>query len=324
MSVNRFLKLGLMALLLALVSASQSAAQDNNSSVTGTVMDDQGQVLPGATVTIINEATKASRSGVTDARGDFKFLTMQPGTYTIKVELSGFRGFEKRSNVLNVSQALSLGDVKLAIGQLTETVIVESSGAKVDVEETQHAGLLTSTQIEQLQSKGRDVVNLLRAIPGVRYGGDTDALGDSFGTDVPNISGQRNNWARTTVDGMNGSESGGGGKVGSALSLDAISEVKVLLNLQGRVRRHGRRADPDRQQGRRLAVPRHGLLAGPAHQLERQPVGEQQDDQHEHEPGRRQGPVRDAAPRRRLQHVRLQLRRPRPRAGHGQEAVLLL
>jgi len=215
---------------VAVVFVGQAVAQDANATITGTVVDDQGQVLPGATVTIINEATKTTRAGVSDARGDFRFTTLTPGTYTVKVELQGFKASERRGNVLNASSTISLGQVKLGLGQLSEIVIVEDSGSRVNVEETQHSGLITSTQIEQLQSKGRDVVNLLRAIPGVRYGEDTDALGDSFGTDIPNISGQRNHWNRATVDGMNANESGGGGKMGSAVSIDAISEVKVLLN----------------------------------------------------------------------------------------------
>jgi hypothetical protein len=230
MSFGRHLRMGLLALLVAVVGVGQAVAQDANATVSGTVADEQGQVLPGATVTLTNEATKLARTGASDARGDFRFTNLLPGNYSVKVELQGFKAFERRNNVLNAASTLSVGTVKLALGALTEVVVVEDSGSKVNVEETQHSGLLTSTQIEQLQSKGRDIVNLLRAIPGVRYGEDTDSLGDSFGSDIPNISGQRNHWNRATIDGMNANESGGGGKMGSAVSLDAIAEVKVLLN----------------------------------------------------------------------------------------------
>ena len=230
MSFGRQLKVGLLALLVAVVGAGPAVAQDANATITGSVADEQGQVLPGATVTLVNESTKLSRTAVSDGRGDFRFTSLIPGTYTVKVEMQGFKAFERRSNVLNAASTLSLGGIKLALGQLTEVIVVEDSGSKVNVEESQHAGLLTSTQIEQLQSKGRDVVNLLRALPGVAYTDDTESLGDSFGTVMPNISGQRQHWNRLTVDGMNGSESGGGGRMGSAVSLDAISEVKVLLN----------------------------------------------------------------------------------------------
>src|SRR5687767_2319712 len=99
MSFYRGLRLGLCALLVAVTYVGQAAAQEANATISGTVADDQGQVLPGATVTIIDENTKLARSGVTDARGDFRFPTLVAGTYTVKVELQGFKGFERRNNV---------------------------------------------------------------------------------------------------------------------------------------------------------------------------------------------------------------------------------
>jgi hypothetical protein len=221
---------GLLALLVSAGLVGGAVAQDASGSISGTVADEQGSVLPGATVTLINETTKLARTGTSDARGDFRFTTLVPGAYTIKVELQGFKAYERKNNVLNAASSLSVGTLKLGLGAMTEVISVVDAGTKVNVEETQHSGLLTSTQIEQLQSKGRDVVNLLRTMPGVRYGADNDALGDSFGTVIPNINGQREHWNKSTIDGMTATESGGASRLGSAISLDAIAEVKVLLN----------------------------------------------------------------------------------------------
>jgi hypothetical protein len=230
MSFRKCVSWACLALVVAAFGTGQAVAQDANATITGSVADETGQVLPGATITIINEQTKATvRTVVSDARGDFRVPALLPGTYTVKAELSGFRAAERRGNVLSASSTLPIGAVKLNVG-LGETMIVEGSGLKVNVEESQHSGLLTATQIEQLQSKGRDVMNLLRVIPGVRYGDDTDAVGDSFGTEVPNVSGQRSHWNRVTVDGLNGNELSGTNRIGSAVNLDAIAEVKVLLN----------------------------------------------------------------------------------------------
>ena len=230
MSFGRCVRWGILALLAAVVGVGPAVAQEANATITGTVADEQGQVLPGATVTLINENTKTARSTVSDARGDFRFPTLLPGTYTVKVEMQGFKTFERRSNVLNASSTLSLGNVKLGLGQLSEVIVVEESGTKVNVEESQHSGLITSNQIDQIQSKGRDVMNLLRALPGVRYMDDLDAAGDSFGSEIPHVSGQRQEWNRLTVDGLNGNELSGSRRVASAVNLDAIAEVKVLLN----------------------------------------------------------------------------------------------
>jgi len=225
----RRLRLGLCAIILALLGR-HAFAQDVSGTISGTVIDDTSQVLPGASVTLMNERTGLSRSAVTDARGDFRFLSVDPGPYTVRVDLAGFQPVERRRNILNASDRLSLGSLKLRIGALAETVTIEASGTKVNPEETQHTGLLTATQIGQIQTKGRDVANLLRLLPGVRYADDVEALGESFGTDVPNVGGQRKHWNHVSIDGVMGNEIGGSNKLAQQINLDAIEEVKVLLN----------------------------------------------------------------------------------------------
>src|SRR4051812_11246897 len=113
----------LLALLLFVSATSRLAAQEANATVSGAVADEQGQILPGATVSLINESTKTARSAVSDARGDFRFTTLLPGSYTIKVELQGFKTFEKRSTVVSAASTLSVGTVKLGLGQLSEVVL---------------------------------------------------------------------------------------------------------------------------------------------------------------------------------------------------------
>ena len=216
-------------IIMGLPSPRDAAAQDTGT-LSGTVVDASGQVLPGATVTLANEATGGTRTMVTSDRGEFTFRAVQPGTYTVTVELSGFRRYERQHNVVNASSQLSLGDVKLEIGTLSEAVTVTAQGTIVETKNSDYSGLLTATQIQQIQIKGRDVVNLLRLLPGVHYENDIDAMGDSFGSQIPNIEGQRRNWNQVTIDGLNGNELSGTNRMNSSLNLDAIAEVKVLLN----------------------------------------------------------------------------------------------
>src|SRR5262249_21373473 len=164
----------LLALLIIATSAARAAAQDTGI-VTGTVVDQSGQVLPGATITLTNEATQTSRTQTSNERGEFTFRAVQPGTYTVAVELAGFRKYERRNNVLNASSQLAVGTIKLDIGALAESVTVTAQGTVVETKNSDYAGLLTSTQIAQIQTKGRDVVNLLRLLPGVHYENDIDA-----------------------------------------------------------------------------------------------------------------------------------------------------
>jgi hypothetical protein len=215
------------AALLLLLWAVPAAAQDTGT-ITGTVVDNQKQVIPGASVTLTHELSGSARTATSDPRGEFTFQGVAPATYTVKVELSGFKTFERRGNVLNASTRMDLGRLVLDVGPLTETITVEATGARVETSNSDYSGLLTSTQISQIQTKGRDVMSLLRLLPGVRYEDDIEAMGESFGSNVPHIAGQRRAWNQITVDGLNGNELSGTSRFASATNLDAIAEVKVL------------------------------------------------------------------------------------------------
>jgi len=221
---------GTLAVLIILAALPTAARAQDTGVVTGSVVDASEQVIPGATVTLVNEATSDTRTLVTDGSGAFTFRAVQPGSYTVVVELAGFRKYERRNNVLNASSQLAIGALTLEIGAVTEVVTVTAQGTMVETKNSDYSGLLTSTQIAQIQTKGRDVVNLLRLLPGVHYENDIDAMGDSFGSQIPNIGGQRRTWNQVTVDGLNGNELSGTSRMNSSINLDAIAEVKVLLN----------------------------------------------------------------------------------------------
>jgi Carboxypeptidase regulatory-like domain/TonB-dependent Receptor Plug Domain len=216
-------------LTLTLIVPRVTAAQ-NTGTLAGTVVDNQNQVIPGATVLLINERTADSRSTTSGPRGQFAFQAVPPGSYTVKIELTGFRTLERRNNVLNANGRLDLGALRLDVGTLSEVVSVVAEGTTVETKNSDYSGLLTATQIAQIQTKGRDVISLLRLLPGVHYDNDIEAMGDSFGSQLPNIGGQRRYWNQVTVDGLNGNEMSQTHRFSSAINLDAIAEVKVLLN----------------------------------------------------------------------------------------------
>ena len=125
---------------------------------------------------------------------------------------------------------MSVGTLALDIGSLGETVVVEARGTQVNVAETQYSGIITSKQIEQVQVLGRDVTSIMRLLPGVRYENTVDSLGMSFGTNVPNVGGARRDWSNVIVDGVVSNEVGNSGLMAQQINLDAIAEVRVLLN----------------------------------------------------------------------------------------------
>src|SRR4029450_1762156 len=123
--------------------------------ISGTVVDPQKSVVPGATVTVINEATSDSRVAVTDDQGAFQVTNLQPARYTVRVELASFRTYERKSVVLSSSERVSVGTITLEVGGLGETVTVEATGSHVNTTETEQGSVVRRTPMERSQVPGR-------------------------------------------------------------------------------------------------------------------------------------------------------------------------
>src|SRR5215813_1853247 len=199
-------------------------------SVSGTVVDTGGAVIPGATVSITADKTGESRNQTTSGEGRFSFAALQPGTYTLKVERQGFQTLERKSVILSANENLALGDLQMQAGQVSEMVTVTSAGAVVETQSSDLTARLTADQIDLISTKGRDITSLLRLIPGTSNDDDIEAVGEGFGTNLPNISGQRGRSTVTMIDGLNASEPSGSNKISMTINQDAVAEVKVLRN----------------------------------------------------------------------------------------------
>ncbi len=220
-----------LAVLVALAALTPAAAaQSVSGSLAGTVVDQTRQLVPGASVTLVNEQTGDSRATTSNETGVFVFSAVQPGAYTVRVELAGFATFELRNTVVPANEQVPVGALQLNVGTLTETVTATSTGSFVQTLSSERSALITSTQLEQVADRGRDVVSLLRVLPGVAYQTPTDSPGANFGTTTPNINGNRATWNTITVDGVVGNDLGSPQVFSSSINFDAIGEVQVELN----------------------------------------------------------------------------------------------
>src|SRR5918998_1816422 len=118
------------ALLLLTLAAPPARAQGTASRVTGVVTDPSGAVVPGATVTLTNEATKVSFTTESTSTGQYVFESVQVGIYTVEVEKSGFKKFSAPGNQVNVNQPATV-DVRLEVGNIADVVTVESAAELV-------------------------------------------------------------------------------------------------------------------------------------------------------------------------------------------------
>src|SRR2546425_1086899 len=219
-----------VAILTLAVAPPAALAQSVSASVAGTVVDQTRQVIPGANVTLISELTSDMRATTTNEAGVFVFSALRPGTYTVRVELTGFTTFERKNTVVPANEQLSVGAIQLNAGSLSETVTLVASGTPVQTLSSERSALITSNQIQNIADRGRDVVSLLRVLPGVAYQTPTDSPGGNFGTTTPNINGNRATWNTMTVDGVVGNDLGSPQVFSSSINFDAIGEVQVELN----------------------------------------------------------------------------------------------
>ncbi len=217
--------------LLLLVSTS-AWAQSSTSSVLGSVLDAQGGSVPGAAVTLVSETTNDQRTFTTDSSGNFVFTSVQPGTYTARVESKGFQAYKKKGIVVSASERLSLGNISLVVGSVAETIVVTAESAVVQTASAEGAAVLTTEQLGSITQRGRNVVGYLRLLPGVATSGESEALhgAGSIGTGLPNVNGIRAGALTIGVDGQQGQDNGSSNTYTTSVSLDAIAEVKVLLN----------------------------------------------------------------------------------------------
>ena len=198
--------------------------------VSGTVLDVSGGVVPGATITLTSETTKQVRETKSNGEGLFSFTAVPRDSYKLKVEHAGFKAFERTGIVVSVNEKVALSGLTLALGSSSETVTVTSEAAHVATESSEESAVVTTNQLGNLTARGREVVSLLRTIPGVTYQADQDSPGGTFGTSTSSIRGAGAGMNILAVDGIVSNDMGSPNVFSSATQEEAIGEVKVILN----------------------------------------------------------------------------------------------
>ena len=221
-----------LALFVMLV-AGAAFAQDTGS-IRGTVTDTTGAIVPGATVTLQNEATKFSRNIVTDAKGAYYFGAVSPGSYTVTVEIPGFKMASRKG--MRMSQREAAGyDVVLEVGAQSERIEVTAQREMIQTQTGAREGLLTSEQIDNFSVVGRSPLELLRILPGsvMPDVSSLESVGNLTGVSNTNqdaqyaVNGIRGSNTVVTLDGSRLGDFGSNNGVIVVPNNDMVSEVKV-------------------------------------------------------------------------------------------------
>jgi len=215
------------------------ASAQNTASISGTVKDAAGAVIPGAKVVLINESSKGTRSERSNGDGFFYFAAVQPGaTYSIQVGYKGFEDWDVTGIVVHPGDNLTVPKIILRIGAVTDSVTVTAEVAGVTTSTGEHSTLITSAQIQRLSTVGRDAAELVSILPGFTYLATDGSNGapnyQTVGPGYGNLGNFGSNGAAPQTgmvninsDGANIIDAGDMGGNIANINMDQVQEVKV-------------------------------------------------------------------------------------------------
>ena len=166
-------------MLLCLGTTTRTYAQ-TTATVSGTVEDTTGAVIPGATVTLINDATHTQIDAVSSSSGLYAFSSVVPGTYTIRSVAKGFAPKELTGVILNAGDTKEMPPLQLAVGSASQTVTVEAITQMIPMSTGSRSDVLDYGDIQNIDLQGRDVTELLKVLPGVVETPNGTSNGPSF------------------------------------------------------------------------------------------------------------------------------------------------
>ena len=222
------------ALVAWFVLVASIAFTQDTATLTGTIRDRSGAVVPGAVVVITNPATSQSDELISNTAGEYVAAGLSPGVYDITVTAQGFRKYQAREVTLRVSQNARI-DVTLEVGSVNSEITVQGDGlARVNTQSSELGGTITGKELTQLQLNGRNFTQLITLVPGVsnQTGQDEGRVGveGSISYSVNGGRTENNNWE---VDGGDMMDNGSNFSLNVYPSVEAIAEVQVLTSNYG-------------------------------------------------------------------------------------------
>ena len=215
--------------VFCLLSASFLLGQVFTAGLSGVVLDPNGAVVPGATVSLRNNATGDSREGAADSEGRYNFAQLSPGLYQLSATAPGFKKFVNSGLELQASQSAAF-NITLSVGDVSQSVEVSASAALVDTQTADKRVTLSTREVLQLPVNARNPLVLVNATAGVaevRTGVSTATTDQNHNRFA--LNGGRDESALILVDGVPATAVDWGGALAMP-SVDSVLEVQVVRN----------------------------------------------------------------------------------------------
>ena len=216
-----------LAGVMLLLSCVSVFAQQTNGSVSGTVVDGQESSIPNAEVKLNNAARDIKPTTTTGSEGRFFFPSILPGVYTLTIRANGFKTVEQKNLVVQVNERVALGEIKLAVGQLTEVVEVTSQAIILKTESGERSNQISGQQMENIAVNGRSYLALASLTAGVVSTGNFTVAGTG-GLGNISANGSRFNQNQLLINGISNVDTGNNGDQLATVSMDTVGEFRIL------------------------------------------------------------------------------------------------
>ena len=215
-------------LLAATLLAGPAHAQSFQGALRGTVKDAQG-VIPGATVTMTNQANNTVRETQTNGQGEYSFPAVEPATYSIKASVPGYKTFERKGVVVGVQSLISL-EIALEVGTLEETITVTGAAPLIETTNASTGDTIDTKSLESIPSPGRSVFLMANLSPTVQTSANAhwNRMQDQVGNSTMSMGGgavMANNYL---VDGFPVTDLQN--RASTNPSMEAIGDMKVQIH----------------------------------------------------------------------------------------------
>ena len=229
MTYNR-LRLGAQGIIFLLSFALVAYGQTISGSISGHVYDAQMAPIQGATVTVTDSSKNFTAVTKTGTEGNFLSAGLSPGNYTVSVEAAGFKKFSQTGIPLDANDKLDVGSLRLEVGAVTESIEVSSQAALLKTESVELSGTITGRQIENIEVNGRNPLDMAKLVPGV-VSTTNFSVGGIGGLNGLNVNGERASQNNLTINGIGAVDTGNNGQQTAVLSIDSVSEFKILTGV---------------------------------------------------------------------------------------------
>ncbi len=253
---------GLVTVFVVAIALSRPAfAQITTGTVAGTVKDEQGLAVPGASVTLVSEARGTRMAPViTTATGDFVITSVTADTYVLEITLEGFREVRRPGIIVSGGDRVTLGVLPLTVGSASETVTVTAETPLIQSQSGERSYSISTEAVQAIAVNGRAYNTLTNLAPGVVAG---------------TVNGLRVNQNTLQIDGITSVDTGNNGNGVTLTRGRRAGSAGPDHQLSGGIRPLRRRADQRRDEERVPAVPRVGLRRPPQGRSQRQHLAEQ-------------------------------------------------